>query len=147
MSGPLIVRLRHLALAVVALATLAACNMPGPPVAGVPGLQWEIQRFYLDRATEAGGMCTAPRILSVTRATVLEETDTEVVMRVRYYWRDEGMRPDFDRLPLVSAISCEGFGERDFTFARLAEGALQATAMTGELRNVRQNFGTREGGS
>jgi hypothetical protein len=139
--------MRGLAAAVVGLLALSACNMEGPAVAGVPGLQWQIQRFYLDRATEEGGMCTAPAIRSITQTTVLEDTEEQLVLRVRYFWRDEGMQPDFDRLPLISAVSCQGFAERDFTLARMTDGSLQVTGMTGEMRNVRQNFGTRSGGS
>lgn len=127
----------------LAVMLLAACAMQGPPVAGVPGLQWEIQRFYFDKATEAGGMCTAPAIRNVTQTTVLEESETEVVMRVRYYWVDEGMRPDWNQLPLLPSVACEGFAERDFTMARMPDGSLQVTSMTGALRNVQQNFGTR----
>jgi len=127
---------------VVAL-LLAACTTEGPPVAGIPGLQWQLQRFYLDKATEEGGMCTAPAIRSITQASVLEETDEEMVLRVRYFWRDEQMRQDFELLPLTGSISCQGFAERDFTLARMSDGTFEVVAMTGEKRNVQQNFGTR----
>jgi hypothetical protein len=123
---------------------LAACNMEGPAIAGVPGLQWQIQRFYLDRATEKGGMCTSPAIRSITQTTVLEDTEEQLVLRVRYFWHDEGMQQDFDQLPLLTVTSCQGFAERDFTLARMTDGTLQVTGMTGELRNVRQNFNTRQ---
>jgi len=122
---------------------LAACTMQGPPVAGIPGLQWQLQRFYLDKATEEGGMCTSPAIRSITQATVLEETEDEMVLRVRYFWRDEQMRQDFELLPLTGSISCQGFAERDFTLARMSDGTFEVVAMTGEKRNVQQNFGTR----
>jgi hypothetical protein len=125
---------------------LGACSMEGPSVAGVPGLQWQLQRFYLDKATEEGGMCTAPAIRSITQSTVLEETEEQVVMRIRYFWRDEQMRQDYELLPLTGAISCQGFAERDFTLARMTDGSLQVVGMTGEMRNVQQNFGTRSGG-
>ena len=121
---------------------LAACSMEGPSVAGVPGLQWQLQRFYLDKATEAGGMCTAPAIRSITQSTVLEETEEQVVMRIRYFWRDEQLRQDFELLPLIDAVSCQGFAERDFTLARMTDGSLQVVGMTGEMRNVQRNFGT-----
>jgi hypothetical protein len=124
---------------------IAACSMEGPSVAGVPGLQWQLQRFYLDKATEEGGMCTAPAIRSITRSTVVEETEDQVVMRIRYFWRDEQMRQDFELLPLTGAISCQGFAERDFTLARMTDGSLEVVGMTGEMRNVQQNFGTRPG--
>jgi len=122
---------------------LGACTMQGPAVAGIPGLQWQLQRFYLDKATEKGGMCTAPAIRSITQSTVLEETEEQMVLRVRYFWRDEQMRQDFELLPLTGSISCQGFAERDFTLARMTDGTFEVVAMTGEMRNVRQNFGTR----
>jgi hypothetical protein len=122
---------------------LGACTMQGPAVAGIPGLQWQLQRFYLDKSTEKGGMCTAPAIRSITQSTVLEETEEQMVLRVRYFWRDEQMRQDFELLPLTGAISCQGFAERDFTLARMTDDTFEVVAMTGEMRNVRQNFGTR----
>jgi hypothetical protein len=132
--------------AIAALALLlAGCNTQGPSVAGVPGLQWQLQRFYLDKATEAGGMCTAPAIRSITQSTILEETEEQLVLRVRYFWRDEQMRQDYELLPLTGAISCQGFAERDFTLAKMSDGSLQVVSMTGEMRNVQQNFGTRSG--
>ena len=133
-------------LAAASALLLAACSMEGPSVAGVPGLQWQLQRFYLDKATEEGGMCTAPAIRSITQSTVLEETEDQVVMRIRYFWRDEQMRQDFELLPLTGAVSCQGFAERDFTLARMSDGSLEVVGMTGEMRNVQQNFGTRSGG-
>jgi hypothetical protein len=123
--------------------SLGACTMEGPAVAGMPGMQWQLQRFYLDKATEEGGMCTAPAIRSITRSTVLEETEEQKVLRVRYFWRDEQMRQDYELLPLTGSISCQGFAERDFTLARMTDGTFEVVGMTGELRNVRQNFGTR----
>ncbi len=138
-------RARTLATMIGAL-WLAACSMEGPSVAGVPGLQWQLQRFYLDKATEEGGMCTAPAIRSITQSTVLEETEEQVVMRIRYFWRDEQMRQDFELLPLTGSVSCQGFAERDFTLARMTDGSLEVVGMTGETRNVQQNFGTRSGG-
>ena len=147
MSGLSLAGIRNAVAATLVLLLLSACSMEGPPVAGVPGLQWQIQRFYLDRATEAGGACTAPAIRSITQTTVLKETEDEVVMRVRYFWRDEGMQSEDAILPLIPSVSCQGFAERDFTMAQMSDGSLQVTAMTGELRNVRQNFNTRPSGS
>ena len=121
---------------------LAGCNVEGPAVAGVPGLQWQLQRYYLDRATEAGGMCTRPAMRSITQATVLEETEDELALRVRYFWRDEQMRQDFELLPLTGSISCQGFAERDFTLARTNADTFEVVSMTGEARTGRQNFGT-----
>jgi hypothetical protein len=138
-------RIRRTVAAAALVALAVGCTMQGPPVAGVPGLQWEIQRFYLDKATEAGGMCTAPAIRSITQSTVVEETEEKVVLRIRYFWRDEQMRQDYELLPLTGAISCQGFAERDFTLAKMTDGSLQVVGMTGEMRNVQQNFGTRSG--
>ena len=122
---------------------LGGCTMQGPAVAGIPGLQWELQRFYLDKATEEGGMCTAPAIRSITGSTVLEETDEQMVLRVRYFWRDEQMRQDYELLPLTGSISCQGFAERDFTLTRMSDGSFDVVKMTGEMRDVQKNFGTR----
>ena len=135
-------RLRNLRLAMVAMAlAVSACASAGM-VNGQPGLEWQIQRFYAGKATEVGGSCTGPLIRSVTAAETIEETEDQVVMRVRYYWVDEGMVTDDRVFPYNSALSCRGFAERNFTFAKMEDGTLQAIDMTGARRNVRQNFNT-----
>ena len=134
--------LPYLRLAVVAMAlALSACAGAGT-INGQPGLEWQIQRFYAGKATEVRGSCTGPLIRSVTAAETIEETDDQVVMRVRYFWSDEGMVNDDRVFPYNSALSCRGFAERNFTFAKMEDGTLQAIDMTGERRNVRQNFNT-----
>jgi hypothetical protein len=132
----------RLALVGIAMAlALSACAGAGT-INGQPGLEWQIQRFYADKATEAGGSCTGPLIRSVTAAETIEESENQVVMRVRYYWIDEGMVNDDRVFPYNSALSCRGFAERDFTFAKMADGTLQVIDMSGAKRNVRQNFNT-----
>lgn len=116
---------------------LGACTREGPPAAGIPGMQLQLQRFYLDRATEKGGMCTSPVMRTITRTTVLEETDSEKVLRVRYFWEN------FELMPFSGAGRCQGFAERDFTLARMPDGSFEVVDMTGERRQVRQNFGRR----
>ena len=135
-------RLPNLRFAMVAMAlALSACASAGS-VNGQPGLEWEIQRFYAGKATEVGGSCTGPLIRSVTAAETIEETEDQVVMRVRYYWSDQGMVTDDLVFPYNSALSCRGFAERTFTFAKMEDGTLQVTDMDGARRNVRQNFNT-----
>ena len=100
-------------------------------VNGQPGLEWQIQRFYAGKATEVGGSCTGPLIRSVTAAETIEESEDQVVMRVRYYWIDQGMVTDDRVFPYNSALSCRGFAERNFTFAKMEDGTLQVIDMNG----------------
>lgn len=137
-------RLSGLRPAMVAMAmalSLSACASVGA-VNGQPGLEWQIQRFYAGKATEVGGSCTGPLIRSVTAAETVEETDETVVMRVRYFWVDQGMASDDRIFPYNAPTTCRGFAERSFTFAKMEDGTLQVTDMTGARRNVRQNFNT-----
>lgn len=135
-------RLPNLRLTMVAMAlALSACASAGS-VNGQPGLEWQIQRFYAGKATEVGGSCTGPLIRSVTAAETVDETDDTVVMRVRYYWVDQGMATDDRIFPFNAPTTCRGFAERTFTFAKMEDGTLQVTDMNGAKRNVRQNFNT-----
>ena len=130
--------------AMVAMAmalSLAACASVGA-VNGQPGLEWQIQRFYAGKATEVGGSCTGPLIRSVTAAETVDETDETVVMRVRYFWVDQSMASDDRIFPYNAPTTCRGFAERTFTFAKMEDGTLQVTDMSGARRNVRQNFNT-----
>jgi hypothetical protein len=65
---------------------------------------------------------------AVTRTRVLEETPERVVMRIDYHYRDETMDVETDG---GTKYGCDGFGERDFTFARSTAGGLDVLAMTG----------------
>jgi hypothetical protein len=120
---------------------LAACSIEGPPLAGREGLTWQVQRYYLEHASERRGMCPRPAIRTITRTEILEETEDRLVLRLRYSWEDEGQRDQDDVLSLLRPASCVGFATRDFTFAKLSGGGLQVTGMSGEIRNIRQNFG------
>lgn len=136
--------LPNLRLAMVGMAiamTLSACANVGA-INGQPGLEWQIQRFYAGKATEVGGSCTGPLIRSVTAAETVDETEETVVMRVRYFWVDQGMASDDRIFPYNAPSTCRGFAERTFTFAKMEDGTLQAIDMTGARRNVRQNFNT-----
>ena len=125
-----------------ALLLLAGCAYEQQPmIAGQSGLAWQMQRFYLDHATEDGGMCPRPR-MNITSTQVVEETPEQVVMRVRYHWQDDSFRRVPDPMEMVIAGGCAGFATRDFTLARMTDDTLQVVGMSGERRNVRQNFGT-----
>lgn len=120
---------------------LAACSLEGPPLAGHEGLTWQVQRYYLEHASEQRGMCPRPAIRTVTRSEVIEETEERLVLRLRYSWEDEGQRDISNPWFPLRAGECLGFATRDFTFAKLTGGGLEVIDMSGERRNVTQNFG------
>ena len=116
----------------------AGCNYQGPPVAGYPGLQNKIQWYYDSNALEQNATCTQPRMRSVTNAQVIDESKEIVVMRISYYWLDEGQL-DFDHggfvpMPGIPFQRCNGFAERNFTFTKLTDGSLDVRSMTGPQR-------------
>jgi hypothetical protein len=120
---------------------LAGCAGQQPQPTSDLGLQWEVKRYYVDRATEAGGSCTRPAIRTITDIRTIEESDGRVLKDVRYFWRDDAVRRN--RVPgrlAGGSMACQGFENRQFTFARLEDGSLRVVEMSGEQRNVRRNF-------
>ena len=123
----------------LALSVLTAgCGYKGPAVAGYPGLQNQIQWFYGNNALEQNATCTQPRMRSVTRAQIVDETQDTVVMNIGYYWLDEGQL-DLDQGGFVPGPGaffqrCNGFAERQFTFTKMTDGSLQVRSMTGPQR-------------
>lgn len=118
------------------LALLVGCNIPGPSLAGYEGLQVPVQRYYETYATEKGGTCRRPQMWSITQSEVLEDTDEQLVLRIRYSWRDDA----FERQrPGVVFRTCDGFAERVFTIDKTT--GLQVVDMTGERREQRDFSG------
>ena len=116
-------------LTMVLAAALAGCGWQGPPLAGYPGLQWQVISYYGGRATEANAMCPNPEIQAVTRAEVIEQTPERVVMDLHYHWVDDGQTVDTGEGG--SRIVCADWGRRRFTFARNSAGGLEVVGMTG----------------
>ena len=59
----------------------AGCNIPGPSLAGIEGLQVKVTRYYADHATEENGICRAPEIAVLPKTKIVEDTDTQIVVR------------------------------------------------------------------
>ena len=126
---------------VAAILALAGCAGHQAQPASDLGLQWEVKRHYVDRATENGGACTRPAIRTITDTRTVEESNGLVVKDIRYFWRDDAVRRN--RVPgrlAGGSIACQGFDNRQFTFARLDDGSLRVVEMSGEQRDVRRNF-------
>lgn len=111
-----------------ALTLPAACAWQGPGLAGYDGLQLQVQRFYAARATERGASCPNPKITTITRAEIVEETPERVVMLIRYHWVDDGQSVGTGS---GNRSSCQGFGGRRFTFVRTGDGGLEVESMSG----------------
>jgi hypothetical protein len=94
----------------------------GPPAA----IERAITRHYERYAGE--GNCFNPYIDGFTRRTVLEDTPDQLVVHVRYFYRDRFQEGGGGRGGQI----CAGFGERTFTLARDADGGPVVIAMTGE---------------
>lgn len=118
---------------------LAGCGYEGPAVAGYPGLQNRIMWYYGNNALEQNATCTQPRMRSITSAQIIDENPEAVVMRIRYYWLDEGQL-DYDNngfvpMPGIPFQRCNGFAERTFTFVKMTDGNLQVRSMSGPQRS------------
>lgn len=119
------------AVLVLPVLALAGCGWQGPPLAGEPGLQFQVTSYYRDHALQGQASCPNPEMQSVTRATVVEDTPERLVLDVRYYWVDWSQAVDIRG---GSITTCRGRDERRFTFARATDGSLQPVAMTGPLK-------------
>ncbi|MCB2055753.1 MAG: hypothetical protein KDE35_16120 [Geminicoccaceae bacterium] len=117
-------------------AGLAGCSVEGPSLAGQPGLQVQVERYYREHATEENGICTRPWMRGITRSRVVEDDAERLVLEVRYYYVDDGY-PD-DGVPRVPR-TCTGFAQRLFTMAR-TPGGLEVIGMSGPTR-VDKDFG------
>ena len=123
----------------VALLFLAACTLPPPSSTaslGYPGLERQIVRFYDARAWERNATCTVPEMRRITQVEVVDETEEQVLVRVRYFWRDptrDGDGAGLVAAPHVGRNRCEGFDERRFTLERVDDG-VRVVAMSGPQR-------------
>ena len=77
---------------------------------------------------EANANCPDPEINTITEAKVIDETQTQVKMGIRYQWTDEGRASNLGNGGSVNL--CEGFATRTFSFARTGD-ALTVTNMSG----------------
>lgn len=114
---------------IAAMAT--GCSWQGPSLAGYEGLHWQVMSFYGAHAFEENAMCPQPQMTAVTRAEVVEDTPQRVVMNIRYHYRDDGQSVD---VAGGDVSTCDGWGERTFTFTRAGADRLAVQSMTGPQR-------------
>jgi len=108
--------------------TTAACASPDASVAGFGGVRSQVADFYQGRAMEGNANCPNPRMNTITKANVIDQTPTQVKMNIRYHWTDEGRSSNFGNGGSVN--NCDGFATRTFSFARTGD-ALTVTDMSG----------------
>lgn len=106
---------------------LASCNVPGPSLAGYEGLQTKVMWYYRLHAVEENGICRAPEMRAITATRVVEDTDEQTVLELRYRYLDTTFR-DPDRPALIG--NCDGFNTRQFTIAK-TDGHLEVKDMSG----------------
>jgi hypothetical protein len=136
---------RLLAWFAVPCLTVASCAYVSPGVGfntilGYEGLGWEIRRFYDRRAWERNATCPLARMDAILRAEVVEEAEDELVIAVRYSWRDETRLDDDDlfgpgaRFGVgFGAGRCVGIDERLFTLHKV-DGDVRVVEMSGPQR-------------
>ena len=75
------------------LLLLGACTqlMQGPSLAGYPGLQFQLESYYDNRALEENAVCTSPR-MHISGYKVVEDTPARIVLDVRYQYIDDSHR-------------------------------------------------------
>ena len=125
--------------ALIAVATLGACAEISPGVGvnsvlGYEGLGRDIRRFYDRRARERFANCPGAEMERILSARVVDETEDEIVARVRYAWRDEIRLGNGDgRLVPGGGGSCRGIDERRFTLEKF-DGDVAVVTMSGAQR-------------
>lgn len=111
-------------------------------LAGEPGLLYDVKVYYERNALEEGGRCASPLLDGVTRTEILEDSAEQMVLRLRYVYRDTQRGPDDDcsaDRPLRCTVmaACRVFAERSFTVARTGDG-LEVVSMSGPQRERRR---------
>jgi hypothetical protein len=125
--------------------------MQGPSLAGYPGLQYQIETFYDNRALEWNATCTQPR-MSVSGYQVVEDTPVRLVLNVRYHYSDNSRGP-FEGgpfgLPRAGLGRCNDWATRTFVVVKSQGGppgstpALAVQSMTGPQRELPPNSAVR----
>ncbi|MGH6918283.1 MAG: hypothetical protein ACREJ0_11350 [Geminicoccaceae bacterium] len=120
--------LRVAGVAVLGLWLAACAAEPGrtssPEVAEQRQIVAAIRRYYESNAAEENNACSAPIMSAVTRTEVVSDSDGQLVVDVTYAYGNYVNR---------SGRRCRGFGSRQFTLTRAADG-FQVVEMTGERR-------------
>lgn len=127
-------------LALVLTACVRPEETPFWDLAGEPGLLYWVKLHYERHAIEENGRCLHPQFEGMTRATILEDTDEQMVVTLGYAYTDffrDG--DDCNRFRLNRCFimrECTGFGERTFTIARTPEGSA-VVGMSGHRKERR----------
>jgi hypothetical protein len=87
----------------------------GPPAA----IERAITGYYRANATEEAGQCLRPYIDGITEVEVLEDRPEELIVHLRYFYRDQVVDPSDRHGP---AGGCTGFNERIFVVADTLDG-------------------------
>jgi hypothetical protein len=92
-----------------------------------PGTSQQITSYYNENAVERGWSCDVVQMGDITRAKVIRESSSQLVLGFQYFFTSEqaGAR---------QGQGCEGFGSRVATFDK-GPGGLSLVSMTGEARN------------
>jgi hypothetical protein len=118
------------ALRLLPLLLVVACAPSLDQRLGQPGLEAAIKRHYAAHAWERNAACTLPRMQTITTVTKVGETESELVVDLRYHHRP-GFGDSFDRSG--DRTYCSGWATRRFTLGK-RNGGLVVLAMSGEQR-------------
>ena len=134
--------MRHpLVLALATALLLAGCAQdPARAVAGRPDVEQAVRAFYQRHGAEENWRCLAPYMEAVTDWSVLEEHPDELIVRVRYFYRDWVKDDDDSGLGFPRRI-CQGFGERVFAIDLVPE-PMTVSAMSGPSRALDRGLGS-----
>ena len=110
------------------------------PVAGDGGplleeheLRLKVVRYYEAHGREERYRCQFPYIDGLLSATVVSQSESELVLKVRYHYMDYVSSGDFDDRPgPFPRITCDGVNERDFTIT-ITDGKHDITEMSPSL--------------
>lgn len=133
---------RRLAAFLVSASLLAGCGSVSPGVGfntvlGYENLGSAMRAYYRQRAWERNATCPLPRMDAILSATVIDETDDEIVTRVRYSWRDDARLDDgFGagvRIGIGGSGGFRGIDDRRFTLEKV-DGGVRIVDMSGPQR-------------
>ena len=120
----------------LASAALAACAAFEPPLPGGYTTYAELRHYYRRHAVEWDGRCRAPYLDGVLASEVVEDTPEQMVLRVKYHYRDEvGWENGGSPIHAFGGTDrCKGIEERTFTLAKRPDDQVQVVEMSGLAR-------------
>ncbi|MGF1476799.1 MAG: hypothetical protein ACFB6S_14670 [Geminicoccaceae bacterium] len=112
----------------VSLVALTGCSASWGDnnLAGYDRLGLTVKRHYQRFAHEEQRRCVRPEIRSIVKTEVIEDTEDQITLDLRYSYRDESFEDTIgfgdNKRRRAIQFTCRGFNERTFIVAKTEDG-------------------------